>query len=336
MTTADGKIYVTHGGGHRSSYLRVLGSELGLAPYIRKPGLSTLRTLLAAQKLLFATMEDSLLFFAIVALMRDVMQRSTTAIFMNPRTFFEPGGWRTRLKRLLARFLNGRRRITMISILPHAIDPRYMQVSRAWIYDPELWDLGDVFAPASLPPATLDAALEIVGIAPYLLLTGRISGYKGFGFFIEGMRQAEARGSTLKFVAAGPIDSECLAAAEAFRQAGGILIARFLTDDEFFALQRGAACLWACYRPDYNSSSGIFGRALQLDKRVIVNRGTYLDALASLLGFAALRCRYGDQADLQPILDELAAPSTPRHGPPTATGSLRVFSLTTLRAAISA
>lgn len=328
-------VYLTHEGGHRLSYARSLGTGLGLDPCIRPPGLGTAATLVGARRLLFATMEDSLLFFALVALVRDLLRRPTAAIFMNPRTFFEPETVRMRVKRTLAKILNARPRIAMISILPYALDPRHADISRGWMYDPELWDLGNASAEPAAAPGTLAAAFARIGAAPYLLLAGRIDGAKGFDFFVAALRHARARGLDLAFVAAGSVSPSCAGQAGEFERLGGILIDRFLADDEFLALQRSAGCLWACYRPDYNSSSGIFGRAVQLGKRVIVNRDSYLDRLAILLDVSAYRCHYADEQALPPILADIAALSRVDDRRPVDGRALGALSLARLRDTLS-
>ncbi len=329
-------IYVTHHGGHRSSYLRALGGGLGLDPYVQRPGIATALALIRARALLFATMEDSLAFFAAVALVRDLLRRPTAAVFMNPRTFFEPANGKTKAKYWLARLLNARRRIAMVSILPHTLDSRHAEISRGWMYDPEFWDLGDVIAkPAPPVPQSLAETLVQIGHKPYLLFAGRIDGTKGFDFFVQGLREARALGLDCVFVAAGPLAPGCARQAAQFEELGGVLINRFLADEELLALQRSARCLWACYRPDYNSSSGIFGRAVQLGQCVVVNHGSYLDRLALLLEVSAVRCRYGNGAELRTILRDLfSTPSAPA-GDPTGNTQRRLFSLAQLRNVLS-
>src|ERR1700685_4165033 len=51
---------------------------------------------------------------------------------------------------------------------------------------------------------------------------------------------------------------------------------------------QSADLVWSCYAPDYNQSSGIHGRAVQLGIPVVVRRGSYIDALGKSLSHPSL------------------------------------------------
>ena len=52
------------------------------------------------------------------------------------------------------------------------------------------------------------------------------------------------------------------------------MIDKRLSESEVLLLQNKCNILWACYVPTFDQSSGICGRALQLDKTVIVRKNS--------------------------------------------------------------
>jgi hypothetical protein len=72
-----------------------------------------------------------------------------------------------------------------------------------------------------------------------------------------------------------------------------MLLDRHIDDAELFCLYRNADLVWSCYAPDYNQSSGIHGRAVQLGIPVVVRKGSYIDALGETLSHPSLALPYG-------------------------------------------
>ncbi|TIR14157.1 MAG: glycosyltransferase [Mesorhizobium sp.] len=281
--------------GHRESYVETLSGVTGLARLIKPRGVSTLRTLLAADKVLFATLEDDNAFFFAVAILRAILGRHTVAIFMSPRRCFIQGFINSTVRRHAFRFLKRLRSVTLLSILPFYLDKRFASVADDWIYDPQFWDLDKRIENSDWPDSALAQDLKRKARGrPILLFLGGPSFLKGFPFLAEILRARPAIMDRLMIVVAGKIPEDQRRSAELASEAGGLVIDRYLTDDEVLSAKRCATCLWACYHPSYDSSSGLFGRAMQLGKQVIVRRGSNVDTIASHLKYPVHRCAFDD------------------------------------------
>ena len=91
--------------------------------------------------------------------------------------------------------------------------------------------------------------------------------------------------------------------------AGGVFVDRQLRDDEILPIYAMADVVWTCYRPDYDQSSGIFGRAIQLDKPTIVRRESYLAVLQAGLGKQGYAVPYADPPAAVAALRSMTTPS---------------------------
>lgn len=313
--------YVTVGSpvGHRESYVETLSGVTGLTRLIEPRGVSTLRTLVAADTVLFATLEDDIAFFSAVAMLRAVLGRHTVAIFMNPRVCFIGGFIKSSVRRQAFRFLKRLQSVTLLSIMPFYLDQRFASVADDWIYDPQFWDLYNRIENADWPDSALaqDVKRKAQG-RPILLFLGGPSFMKGFSFLAQILQSVPAITDRVMVVVAGKIPEDQRRSAELVSEAGGLVIDRYLTDDEVVSAKLCATCLWACYHPSYDSSSGLFGRAMQLGKQVIVRRGSNVDTIAAHLNYPAHRCAFDDieegaailmkigQVDAQPQFDDVA------------------------------
>jgi hypothetical protein len=76
-----------------------------------------------------------------------------------------------------------------------------------------------------------------------------------------------------------------------------VLLDRRIEDAELFALYGIADLVWSCYAPDYNQSSGIHGRAVQLGVPVVVRKGSYIDALSETLSHPSLALPFDDMSE---------------------------------------
>jgi glycosyltransferase involved in cell wall biosynthesis len=298
--------------GHRGSYVETLSGVTGLTRLIEPRAVSTLRTLLAADAVLFATLEDDVVFFSAVAMLRAVLGRHTVAIFMNPRVCFIRGSIKSKARRHVFRFLKRLQSVTLLSIMPFYLDQRFASVADDWIYDPQFWDFDNRIENADWPDSSLahDVKRKAQG-RPILLFLGGPSFMKGFPFLAEILRAAPAITERLMIVVAGKIPEDQRRSAELVSGAGGLVIDRYLTDDEVVSTKRCATCLWACYHPSYDSSSGLFGRAMQLGKQVIVRRGSYVDAIAAHLEYPVHRCAFDDVEEGVAILMKVGQAAAP-------------------------
>lgn len=300
-------IYISRTGGHRESYLQTLSEVTGFPAQIIPRSINALMTLTQKDRLLFATAEDDLVIFLAVSLSRAALNKKTVALVMGAGRCFETGHLKYNLKRwafkALCRFSN----IELISILPFYLDERFKEVTSSWMYDPQFWDLAFLINEGKLPETPITTEMRAIAAGRRVLLyLGSLSTIKGFSFLNEILEAKPILAQNMLIVVAGRVPLE-------FKEAKALLITRgvwfvdkFLSEGEVVSLKAACDTLWACYDPSYNSSSGIFGRALQLDKRVIVRRGSYLDQMASRVGYPIEVCDFGDVNEGVSVLERVS------------------------------
>ena len=89
--------------------------------------------------------------------------------------------------------------------------------------------------------------------------------------------------------------------ADQLREAGAHVVDEFVSDECMFSFIKKSSFMWCCYSPNYDASSGIFGRAIQFDKIPLIRSTSRLEKLAGLLGKHAVTFEFGnvDEALLQ-------------------------------------
>ncbi|WP_459850210.1 glycosyltransferase family protein [Dongia sp. agr-C8] len=261
--------------GHYSEYRRLLTAELqalGIALEAENPA--------PGATLFYAAIDDHWTVFMRSALRAALGGPRTVGLFFRPGQCFL-GKARAPFKRLVFAVASRLPRTSVLIILPFDIDRRLGQVASDWLYDPQLWDLHFF----GMPPADAFPALddEIAAAAQgrqVVLSLGQVELRKGFDAFVEIWRHSPEIRARYLFVSAGKVNAESRNAADAFAEAGGLLIDRRMEDEEIRHLYRHAALIWSCYNPIHDQASGILGRAVQLGVPVIVRAGSYLEKLA--------------------------------------------------------
>ncbi|MEC5292976.1 MULTISPECIES: hypothetical protein [unclassified Aurantimonas] len=254
---------------------------LGLAPSTGRITPGRARSLIAADRLFFATLDDDIRGFALVALARALLGRRTAGIFLRPQACLEPGA-KARLKRMLFGALKATPRITLIAIVPQAFAPAQQAVTDCWMHDPQLWDRIDL-------PVKPDAATvaRIAGFAAgrrVLVFLGRGSRIKGLPQLAALVAARPALAQELAIVVAGQIDGDCASDAERLAAFGAEIWNRRVSEEEMAALYTAANLVWACYDPSYDQASGIFGRSVQLGRPAVIREGAMIARYAALLG----------------------------------------------------
>lgn len=249
----------------------------------------------------FQTADGYLLSFFWLCLTRSVLgRRSMGTLLRNPRE----AGWKSRLRGGLVACIRALPRVTVLIII--APDGAGSAPGN-WIYDIEWWDL------EVLPLADCNIVLPE---APVVLGIGMVGRHKGLDFFLAAAQAA--RGRNIRFVLVGDARRLEDGDRERFHAAGGLLIPPPARDAEFVSYIRHADWIWCCYHPRNDKSSGIFGRALQLGKRSIVRRGSYLQPFQERFG-SGIAVDFGDVGALLEALesasDRPTAPETMRFAP---------------------
>jgi hypothetical protein len=230
--------------------------------------------------------------------LRSLTGQKTIGLLFRPGDCFIKRSFKSSVRRTLFRMVARLRNVSVLIVVPFAIAPEISSVASNWIYDPQLWDLQYLGVPELQNEQPLQA--QIRGQADnrlILVALGMQYREKGFEYLVDlWVSSPELRASHL-FVACGRVLGDSKAAAKRFQEAGGVLLDRRIEDAELFALYGIADLVWSCYAPDYNQSSGIHGRAVQLGVPVVVRKGSYIDALSETLSHPSLALPFDDMSE---------------------------------------
>jgi hypothetical protein len=236
--------------------------------------------------------EHTVRFFG-VALIRAMLGRRSVALVFRPAEAINSSALRHRIKRGGLRFLRRVSLVRILTILPFEVDPRFGELACDWIYDPQIWDLQRPHISKETPLSkTVKAKSEGRRI---VVAVGAQNHGKGFDYFVQLWIDRPELREAFCFVAAGKVVQSLGAASNAFEAAGGVLVNRFLEDEELLSLYGCADVIWSCYAPSYDQASGIFGRAVQFGMPVIVRQGSYLERIGRSLEHPLIVLPWGDE-----------------------------------------
>lgn len=180
--------------------------------------------------------------------------------------------------------LGGLTRVPLIhtlSIVPFPVTPDLQRVASGWIHDPQLWD----YEPSGAVVTDLSRRVQkAAGGRRVLVALGMQNRSKGFELLCQAYLASPALRDDWFFIAAGQVAPDMADIAQAFVDAGGMVVDRFVDDDELRSLYGVADMAWSLYHPIYDQASGIFGRAVQVDVPALVRSGSAISRLAGMLG----------------------------------------------------
>lgn len=312
MSTRLGQrfVYARSMHGHRQSYLDGLGKLFGLEPVSGKIGCRLFRRLVAAESLLLATLDDHLPSFLAVAGARSLRGRHTTALFLRAQKCFEDGRFYYPAKRNMFRVLKNLPGLTLASITPFSVMPRHREVAHAGVVDPQYWDLHDGTALRS--PARSALSEDVLALARgrhVMCALGTLGPNKGVAFLAETLQRHPKLMEKILVVAAGQVPADAVRSVKKLAEAGALVIDRFVSNDELEGLYAAADSVWACYPPNYDQASGIFGRAVQIGVTPVLRAGSVTETFATIHGVDHISASYGNQEALAAsLLDNALRP----------------------------
>ena len=270
---------MTSRSGHRQEYLELFSRLFDLDLSIGKIGLRCSISLIFANRLLFGSLDDDYRGFFLVAILRAALGKRTVGIFMRPQTCFKSSGLYYKAKKMAFKVLKRVDVISVFTIVPFSIAPEYEVVADAGLIDPQMWDKCD----GSSNRADIQLTSRICSAAAgrhVLAFVGTASAIKGIELLRDLMSGTNWPNQEIFVVVAGRFPDELQDVAHALEKRGAMVLARFITDAELFALYNQADFVWACYQPDYDQASGIFGRAIQFSKTPVVRTGSLIALFA--------------------------------------------------------
>lgn len=274
-------LYSCTDAGHRGDYVRFL---MTLLPAERR---SALALPTAREPVLFLLIEDSFVFYVLVAVIRALWGRRTVGLLFRPMPALTGTTIRLRCKRLLLRLLRFLPQCRTLTILPFSLEPRFGEIADGWIHDLQLWDLSPEEREAvsstrerqSYGNAPFDEIEAAAGGRKVVCAIGRQDADKGFDVFTRTYADHPCLREVALFAVGGKVATVLQHRISPFETAGGWTLDKYLQADQLLVLYACADLVWCCYSKDYDQASGIFGRAVQLGIPVVVRPGSLLERL---------------------------------------------------------
>ena len=282
MQSPQSFIHIAFKGGHREDYQRVLSEALGLESTVGRVSAGNFTALVRAESLLFGTLDDDVRGFVLIALARMMIGKKTAALFLRPQSCFAPSGLQTKVKRAIFRFFARSRTVSVCTILPFDVEPRYQQVAKYGLADPQLWDRN--ILPLFPSDEFAQQLKTIAGQRKILAFIGTASPFKGVAQICK-MMADPTWDDSICVVFAGRVPDEVLPFVNNAGALGAAIFPRFVSSEELDAIYEVADLIWAAYQPGYDQASGNFGRALQSGKTPVVRQGTLIARLAGLMDY---------------------------------------------------
>ena len=143
-----------------------------------------------------------------------------------------------------------------------------------YINDPQLWDLS-ILKIHPRPPCELNGVrLNHIKRKPILFIPGKMTSKRNSNHFVL---RAEKLIDNFTIIIAGQQTSDFRYKLKSIRNIEKIiLIDRYISDEELVFLYMYSDYIYAFYSTDIKRPSGVLGRALQLNKKVIVNKNGFL------------------------------------------------------------
>ncbi len=307
-------VSILHDEGHYSDCINAVTSLLPAAILPSNRPYSDIATGLKQRNPLFFLMiEVYPIAFTLAALCGFLLNIPVAGLLFRPAEAVRCDRPKSIVKHLLLRLLRRLPNTKVLSMLPFSLDPRFAGIAAGWLYDPQLWDLPLLYPGAYKAASPLQHLVrEAAAGRRVIVALGAQERIKGFDYLVELWLNSPAFREEYLVVIAGKVRT-AHAAAAAFTESGGLLINRWIDNDEMFALYRSADLIWVCYAPDYDQASGIYGRAFQMGVPAVVRKGSFVDKISATLGYEIVSIPYDNPSDAAALLIA-AHPSVPEHG----------------------
>jgi glycosyltransferase involved in cell wall biosynthesis len=271
-------VHINSSDGHRLPYLNLLSNILQLNRSIGNTrNIATFYKLILAKALLIASLDDDVLGFVIISLIRALFRRNTVALFIRPQSCFG-NNIKSNIKYFIFWSLSKVKAIKIFIIVPSFIGNDYHKVSTDWVHDPQMWDVFD--SPKIESLSLSETIFRNAKNRKIISFIGRVSLDKGIATLINLINHNDNLCNSYFFVIAGIFDSEAIKLFESVKAKNIILINRHLSNSEINSIYYKSSLIWCCYNKTYDQASGIFGRSVQYGKIAIVRKGSSIEMIA--------------------------------------------------------
>ena len=294
-------IYQKVDGGHRNGWALTIESMTGLTLKRKIGGVQDLQSILSAKVFFDLSIEDGVMSFFFISLIRALLRRKSIGIMLSPWDCYRPNKPSDKLRRFAFIMLKKLDHVKVICMIPFEMDERYRDIADDWIYDPEFWDMHAIEERRSVVRNIAKSVKNTPTGKLRLLYLGSASSEKGFDFLAKLFLENKHMFTKFDLSIVGKISKPYQHIARHLREAGAHVVDEFVSDERMFSFIKKSSLMWCCYSPNYDASSGIFGRAIQFNKIPLVRSSSRLEKLAGLLGKHAVTFEFGnvDEALLQ-------------------------------------
>ena len=254
-------IYSRSQDGHRADYISFMKNEFNCESF-------KFKNILSRKPIFFLMIEESFIFFLLISILRLFFFRKTLGLLFRLEPCVNAENFKLKLKRFLLNHLSKIEKIKIISIIPFHINPKYREICSDWIYDFQLWDIDLVNIKSDKNLVQKISRIETMKVAAI----GYQDHFKGYDKFCNLSKNTNAT-----FLSFGRVDQSMLTKAQELSLDGGIVINRYLSNDEVMTIYQQVDFIWCCYSPKYDQASGVFGRAVQFGCTPIIRKGSILE-----------------------------------------------------------
>jgi hypothetical protein len=273
-------VHINGPSGHRAEYQSLFTTHFDLEPSLGRISGAVRKRLIKADRLLFATIDDDLFGYLWVSVLRAVSGRRTVGIYLRPQSCLARGA-KAFVKRVLLGFLRRLRGVTTLSSIPFDLLEGQEKFVSGWLHDPQLWDLWEM--PDLANPAMEENIKSLATGRPVLAFLGHISTLKGFPVLTAMVAARPDLARQYLIIVAGTLENDCRNEVDQLVRLGVKVWPRRIEDSEMAEIYKNAALIWACYAPSYDQASGIFGRAIQRQRMVVLREGALISRYADVL-----------------------------------------------------
>ncbi len=241
---------------------------------------------------IFVTIDDSLFHYILCSLIRSTLRRKTVGIFLQPLGIAKNNTIKDAVKVLFLSLLVKLNLLLILSIYPQRLAFGAFKYYSEWIFDPAFWDLSEKTKLTNKIVTENYCNFKFEPDTLYVLFLGTISNRKRFDLFVE-CCVANNNSPEVKFLAVGEkyISQENIrdvvpdSTFSRFTDFGGVFIEKYPSEEEVIYFQGNAQFHWAFYAQNFDQSSGVAGRAYQLNKHLIVRKNSLISELLDDLDF---------------------------------------------------
>lgn len=271
-----GLVHIDNPEGHRKAYANLFTQIFGFSELVSPVAWKSIRPLIQADKLLFATVGRHFKRHLLVTIFRAILNKPSATLFLGASDYCK--GKKKRFDFLLLKLWKVLPKQQLFAIISYKVLPELSEITNGYIYDPQLWDIWIERSNTKLPKTKLSIELsEISKGRKTLLFIGKTKSSKSYNEFVD---FSIANSKEVCAVSAGKVAIECAGKANQLKSNKMIVIDRYISDEELLSLYGIADFVWCYYGVKYDQSSGVYGRAIQLGIPTIIRKNSTVHKIA--------------------------------------------------------